>query len=482
MRFGVAFDDAFFGEDEPALGDAGFGVELEFDAVESFAGDDDFDDQRGGGGVGVEVILRGAADDGEVGLGLGIERGKGEGLLGARAPVGGKIGSEVAIEQADNRRVKRGLWESLNQRATEEFDVRLNGINLVEKVILLDRESCRPRSHGGFFQDRQHANRIHLWSCVSKAGSLATRLPSRRVPAKDHRPIQFTLRMLKTLPTLFRAAAFLLAAVTFTHAEPIPDDNKVNGFAIGCQAYTFKSFTVFEAIEKTAQAGARVIEFYPGQKLSKEEPDVKWDHNASDETFAKVVAKLAQHKIKAVNYGVVGIPTEEAEARKLFAFAKKLGLYAITTESFEAIETIEKMVKEFDIRVGFHDHPRRPDKPNYRMWDPYFILELTKDRDPRIGACADTGHWQTTGINPLWAVKTLKGRIISSHLKDKEDFGKSHDVPYGTGVGQVGDILAELKAQGFEGNISIEYEYNWETSLPEVTKCVEFVKAWKPKP
>jgi sugar phosphate isomerase/epimerase len=281
-------------------------------------------------------------------------------------------------------------------------------------------------------------------------------------------------------PLLVAALAVLLT-VAGAQAAPIPDENKVNGFAIGCQAYTFNRFTVFEAIEKAAEAGVKVIEFYPGQKLSKEEPNVKWDHNASDEVFAKVVAKLKQHGIKAVNYGVVGIPVEEPEARKIFEFGKKLGLYAITTESFEAIDTIEKLVKEYDIKVGFHDHPRRPDKPNYRMWDPYFILELTKDRDPRIGACADTGHWQTTGINPLWAVKTLKGRIISSHLKDKEDFGKSHDVPYGTGVGQVGDILAELKAQGFEGNISIEYEYNWENSLPEVTKCVEFVKSWKPK-
>ena len=282
-------------------------------------------------------------------------------------------------------------------------------------------------------------------------------------------------------PLLFAALAALLT-VAGAHAAPIPDEYKTNSFAIGVQAYTFNRFTVFEAIEKTAEAGAKVIEFYPGQKLSKEEPDVKWNHDASDEVFAKVVAKLAQHKIKAVNYGVVGIPVEEAEARKIFAFAKELGLYAITTESFEAIDTIEKMVKEYDIKVGFHNHPRRPDKPTYRMWDPYFILELTKDRDARIGACADTGHWQTTGINPLWAVKTLKGRVISSHMKDKVEFGKSHDVPYGTGIGQVGDILAELKAQGFEGNISVEYEYNWDNSLPEVKKCVEFVRDWKPKP
>ena len=270
-------------------------------------------------------------------------------------------------------------------------------------------------------------------------------------------------------------------ALTASVAAPIPDESKTNGFAIGCQAYTFNRFSVFEAIEKTAEAGGKVIEFFPGQKLSKEEPTVKWDHNASDEVFAKVQAKLAQHKIKAVNYGVVSIPTEEEGARKIFAFAKKLGLYAVTTESFEAIDTIEKMVKEYDIKVGFHDHPRIQSKPTYRMWDPYFILELTKGRDERIGACADTGHWQTSGINPVWAVRTLKGRIISSHLKDKVDYGQSHDVPYGQGVGEIGRVLEELKAQGFDGNISIEYEYNWENSLPEVKKCVDFVREWKPK-
>jgi sugar phosphate isomerase/epimerase len=275
-------------------------------------------------------------------------------------------------------------------------------------------------------------------------------------------------------------AAFVTASVP-VQAAPIPDESKTNGYAIGCQAYTFNRFSVFEAIEKTAEAGGKVIEFYPGQKLSKEEPNVKWDHNAPEDVIKKVEAKLAQHKIKAVNYGVVGIPVEEDGARKVFAFAKRLGLYAVTTESFEAIDTIEKMVKEFDVKCGFHDHPRRQDKPTYRMWDPYFILELTKDRDERIGACADTGHWQTSGLNPLWCIRTLKGRIISSHLKDKEDFGKSHDVPYGTGVGEIGRILEELKAQGFNGNISIEYEYNWENSLPEVKKCVDFVREYGTK-
>ncbi|HVV72938.1 MAG TPA: sugar phosphate isomerase/epimerase [Verrucomicrobiae bacterium] len=269
-----------------------------------------------------------------------------------------------------------------------------------------------------------------------------------------------------------------VSAVSAARAEnKIPDEYKTGGFFIGCQAYTFNHFTVFEAIEKTASAGGRVIEFYPGQKLSKEEPNVSWDHNASDETIQKVKDKLAEYHIKAVNYGVVGISKDEAEARKVFEFAKKVGLRAVTTESVDAIDTIEKLVKEYDIMVGFHDHPRQPDNPNYRMWDPNYILSIVKDRDPRIGSCADTGHWVRSNLKPVDCLRILKGRIISSHLKDLNEMGhNAHDVPYGEGVSDIPAILQELKDQGFTGNISIEYEYHWENSTPEVAQCIGFVR------
>jgi sugar phosphate isomerase/epimerase len=271
-----------------------------------------------------------------------------------------------------------------------------------------------------------------------------------------------------------------LAVTQSLRAEDrIPDEYKCGGFFIGCQAYTFNRFTVFEAIEKTAQAGGNVIEFYPGQKLSKEEPKVIWDHNASAETIQKVKAKLAEHKVKAVNYGVVTVPKDEAEARKVFEFAKTMGMPAITTESVEAIDTIEKLVKEYDIAVGFHDHPKRADNPNYRMWDPNYVLSVIKDRDRRIGSCADTGHWIRSGLNPVECLRILKGRIISSHLKDLNEMAPgAHDVPYGTGVSDVPAILEELKAQRFAGNISIEYEYHWENSTPEVAQCIGFVRGY----
>jgi sugar phosphate isomerase/epimerase len=270
-----------------------------------------------------------------------------------------------------------------------------------------------------------------------------------------------------------------LAAGSVCAENKIPEECSIGGFFLGCQAWTFNRFTVFEAIEKTAEAGGSVIEFFPGQKLSKEEPNVSWDQNASAETVAKVKAKLARHKIRAVNYGVVDVPRDEAQARKLFEFAKEMGLRAITTESVGAIDTIEKMVKEYGIMVGFHDHPKQPDNPDYRMWDPNYILSVVKDRDPRIGSCADTGHWVRSNLQPVECLRILEGRIISSHLKDLNRKGpEGHDVPFGTGVSDVPAILDELKRQGFAGNVSIEYEYHEENSLPEVAQCVGFVRGY----
>ncbi len=279
-----------------------------------------------------------------------------------------------------------------------------------------------------------------------------------------------------------RSLAWLAALSTLSAvaANKIPDEYKIGGVAIGAQAYTFNQFSAFEAIEKTAAAGGRVIEFYPGQKLSLEEPKVSWGHDASDEVIQKVKDKLAQHKVKAVNYGVVGIPKDETAARKIFEFAKKMELYAVTTESVEAIDTIEKMVKEFDIRVAFHDHPKQAGNPNYRMWDPNYVLSVVKNRDARIGSCADTGHWITSGVDPVEAIKILRGRVISGHLKDRNVLGEvgHHDVPFGSGVGNLAGVLDELKRQGFEGNIAIEYEYNWKNSVVDVAQCIGFVRGY----
>jgi sugar phosphate isomerase/epimerase len=287
--------------------------------------------------------------------------------------------------------------------------------------------------------------------------------------------------MTSLLRRILPTAVLALTSWPLLAANPIPDSHKISGFAIGCQAYTFNRFTVFEAIEKTDQAGGRIIEFYPGQKLSPEQRDVEWNHHASPETIAQVKAKLDKHNIKAVNYGVVGGKNAE-EWRKIFVFAQTMGMYGITTEDVGKLDIIEPLVKEYDIKVGIHEHAKRSNDASYKIWDPNYVLALVKDRDARIGACADTGHWASSGLKPVECLRILKGRVISAHLKDRAAIG-SHlpDQIYGMGVTDIKGCLDELKAQGFDGNISIEYENNWDHSVPDVAQCVGFIRGWGAK-
>jgi sugar phosphate isomerase/epimerase len=280
---------------------------------------------------------------------------------------------------------------------------------------------------------------------------------------------------------LLTALCVALASLAAFAADPIPDSQKINGFALGCQAYSFNRFTVFEAIEKTAYAGGKVIEFFPNQKLSKEQPDVKFSHDAPPEVWEKVKAKRKEHGITPIAYGVVGLSKDEAQSRKVFEFAKAMGIRVINTESVDALDTFEKLAKEYDIKVGFHNHPKRPNDPNYKVWDPNYILEITKDRDAHIGACADIGHWVRSGLKPVECVKILKGRIVSSHMKDLHaPLPSGHDVHWGQGVSDVPAVLAEYRTQGFSGPISVEYEFNWENNADDAKACIAFVKGWTP--
>jgi sugar phosphate isomerase/epimerase len=277
-------------------------------------------------------------------------------------------------------------------------------------------------------------------------------------------------------------AAIIALALTTVPAPAqiqIPDECKTGGFAIGCIAYTFDRFTLFEALEKTAEAGGRVVELCAKTKLSQEEPNVAFDYHASPQTVQKVKDKLARCKLKAVTFAVIPFPAGEAEARRLFGFVKMMGIRAIVTEPAEPMDLIEKLVKEYDIMVAFHNHPRQPNNPAYRMWDPNYILSVVKDRDPRIGACADTGHWVRSSLKPVDCLRLLRGRIVCCHLKDLNEMGPAaHDVPYGAGVADIPGILDELRAQGFQGGLSIEYEYHWENSSPEVAQCIGFVRGY----
>lgn len=253
-------------------------------------------------------------------------------------------------------------------------------------------------------------------------------------------------------------------------AEGAPHAEKL-GWRLGCQAYSFNRFAFSEAIDKVVSLGLHYVEMYPGQKLTPNRPEIVTGESMSPEVRKRVKSRLQDAGVKLVCYGVCGLSKDEASSRKTFDFAKEMGIETIVSEPpNDAFDTVEKLCEEYSINVALHNHP----KPS-KYWDPEVVLKACKGRSKRIGACADTGHWMRSGLNPIECVKRLEGRIVSFHFKDLNKYGEgAHDVPWGTGEGDVKGVLAEIRRQGFKGVFSIEYEHNWLESLPEIAESVEY--------
>lgn len=273
-----------------------------------------------------------------------------------------------------------------------------------------------------------------------------------------------------------------VVAVALTAAMPAGMAG-AEGIEVGVAAYSFRHLTAFEAIEKTKECGGEVIEFFLWQKLSPAHSNVVLNADLPDEHVAALKAKLDACGVRAVNAYFNNAPFQdpagaEAGARKLFAFAKKLGLRGLTGEpAVEHLDLVERLVKETGVQLCFHNHPRNPAKPEYRNWEPAYLLPLMAKRDPRMGFSLDTGHLSRSGVDPVETVRLFKGRILSVHLKDvTEATPKSGDVPYGQGIGNIAGVIAELKAQGFRGHVAVEYEHTTDHLLDDVKHCIGFIR------
>jgi sugar phosphate isomerase/epimerase len=259
------------------------------------------------------------------------------------------------------------------------------------------------------------------------------------------------------------------ASATSAEDSLHPVTDAYAGWRLAVQAWTFNHFTFSEAVEKVASLGFDWIEAYPGQQLRPGVSGVTMGPGLSSDERASLRQMLADAGVRLVNFGVVDMGKDEASCRKIFDFAQEMGIETIVAEPpEEMLDLVERLCKEYRIKVALHNHP----KPS-PYWNPGRVLEVCKGRSAWIGSCSDIGHWIRSGIQPLEAIRKLGPRVLTMHFKDLNEFGtpEAHDVVWGTGVANVEAILRELDRQKYRGVFSIEYEYNWDNSLPDVRAC-----------
>jgi inosose dehydratase len=238
-------------------------------------------------------------------------------------------------------------------------------------------------------------------------------------------------------------------------------DAKFGGFHMGLQSFTLRDFKIDRVLDEMRDLGLHNVEFF----------DAHFPMKSSDADIEAMKSKLRAHDITLRGHGVNPFTKDHEANRRWFEFAKKAGIKNISADPTEdSFASLDKLVAEYDIRIAIHNHG-----PGARYDKVADVLNAIKGHDPRIGACADLGHYIRSAEDPVRVINLLEGRLYGIHLKDfAEQKSKTKGVILGKGHLDVVGVFKALKKVNFpaDGNLALEYEENPANPIPDVKECL----------
>ena len=273
-------------------------------------------------------------------------------------------------------------------------------------------------------------------------------------------------RRFLALSAVAAAGATFMDIPQVLRAAEVDAKDPFGGWPIGVQSYSLRNFNTLEAIRHIQGMGLHYAEFYSKHLAV----------DATDDQIADTKKLLATAGITLNAHGVSGFSKNHDANRKVFDFAKRAGIKNITANPEpDAFDSLDKLVAEYDIRICIHNHG-----PGALFDKISSVLDAVEGRDPRIGACVDTGHFIRSGEDPVEAVRKIGPRVFACHLKDdthKGDKG-SHNVVIGKANLDVPGMFQALREIKFpaDGSISLEYEANPENPIDDMKQCVAVIR------
>ncbi|MBI3415798.1 MAG: sugar phosphate isomerase/epimerase [Verrucomicrobia bacterium] len=192
---------------------------------------------------------------------------------------------------------------------------------------------------------------------------------------------------------------------------------------------------------------------------------------------------LEKNGLHVYTFGVAGTSLDKEENRKLFEFAKFMGIKLIIVEpgDFKIFDNLEELVKEYDIKVAIHNHGLKSMYGN-----PLVVKNVLKHRDPRIGVCLDVGWATAATLDAAKVYREYEGRVFDIHLKDKRIEKKTQgedtsiDTKIGEGQTNLKGLFAELKKSNYNGILAIETDGDYKDPTDFVASALKFVKENQP--
>ena len=247
------------------------------------------------------------------------------------------------------------------------------------------------------------------------------------------------------------ALAVILAAVLCSNDQASVTKHGSECFKIGIAGYTYRSFTIDQALEFVESLGIKYMSV----------KDFHLPLDATEEEMAAFKEKCAQHGVEPYILGPIYMRSEE-DVDRAFAYAGRFGAKMFMgVPDYELLDyTIEK-VRTTGIKLAIHTHgPDMPSFPDIRD-----IVSRVKDPSLGIGCCMDLGHSFRYGQNPARDIVQYKDWIYDIHIKDEtapSAEGKTWEM--GRGQMNIPAIMKALKEIGYQGVVSVEFEKNSDTN------------------
>ena len=234
-------------------------------------------------------------------------------------------------------------------------------------------------------------------------------------------------------------------------------------FELGLASYTLREFNLDDTLAMTKRVGLKYICF-------------KSMHLELDSTPAQIsetVQKVKDAGLILYGGGVIYMKNEK-QVNEAFDYAKAAGMKIIVGVPMpELLPLVNEKVKQYDIKVGIHNHG-----PTDKVYPtPASAYEKIKDLDKRIGLCNDIGHTMRSGIDPSVSARKYADRLLDVHIKDvSEATAKGGAVEVGRGVIDIPKFLETLINIKFDGVVSFEYEKDGKDPMAGLAESVGYVK------
>jgi sugar phosphate isomerase/epimerase len=251
----------------------------------------------------------------------------------------------------------------------------------------------------------------------------------------------------------------------FARAEAsAPAKDKTHGLKLGMASYTFQKFTLDQAISMTREVDLRYIAL----------KDMHLPLKSTREERVEARKKVEAGGLELVGGGVIYMKNDEAAIREIFDYAKDAGMPTIIcSPDVDALDTVEKFAKEYDLRIAIHNHG--PGDKKYPS--PLDVWKLVQNRDSRMGLCIDVGHTVRAGTDPVEAIHKCATRLYDFHMKDvTEAAAKGKSVEVGKGIIDIPGVLKALIAIKYAYDVALEYEEKPKNPMPGVIGSVAYMR------